>query len=110
MVGIRSFPFGMAYFQERLLLVSGSIFVANGDRNILDKGSPVLISSLIQFHDPLGSSLQSLHCRIMTNYFIFAPEPAFVTRKMCSRVILLAFFTSGAFFVLHFDVGFKTQN
>ncbi len=25
MVGIRSFPFGMAYFQGRLLLVSGSV-------------------------------------------------------------------------------------
>jgi len=27
MVGIRSFPFGMAYFQGRLLLVSGSVFM-----------------------------------------------------------------------------------
>ena len=90
------------------------IIVGNRDQkyqNILHKGSLVLITSLVQFHDPWGSSLQSLPCRLMTNDSIFAPEPPLCSKKNVFKGDFVNFFDKWhLFYVLHVDVGFNTQN
>ena len=75
--GRRYWIFGVPNSGVYIMTINNSLctrIVANRDQkyqNILHKGSLVLMTSLVQFHDPWCSSLQSLHCRVMTNDYIF---------------------------------------